>query len=103
MGNKKKDLSGLLKDMVTLIFKWLFGLSLGITIIIQFRIIPNFFMVVFDLLLVTAIIIKENLFKFPKDPRNDTYVFYINVALFLLMVVIFYQYWDIVKRFFMIE
>lgn len=103
MGNKKKGLSGLLKDMVTLIFKWLFGLSLGITIIIQFRIIPNFFMVVFDLLLVTAIIIKENLFKFPRDPRNETYLFYIDVVLFLLIIVIFYQYWDIVKHFFMIK
>lgn len=103
MGNKKKGLSRLLKDIVTLIFKWLFGLSLGITIIIQFRIIPNFFMVVFDLLLVTAIIIKENLFKFPRDPRNETYLFYIDVVLFLLMIVIFYQYWDIVKHFFMIK
>lgn len=103
MGNKKKGLSRLLKDIVTLIFKWLFGLSLGITIIIQFRIIPNFFMVVFDLLLVTAIIIKENLFKFPRDQRNETYLFYIDVVLFLLMIVIFYQYWDIVKHFFMIK
>ena len=103
MQNKKEYLSSLLKDLIILIFKWFFGLSLIITIIIQFHVIPSFVMIIFDLLLVINFIIREHFFNFHKKLRNDTYLFYINIILSFLMIIIFYQYWDIVKHFFMVE
>lgn len=54
-------------------------------------------MIIFDLLFVTAIIISENLFKFPRNPRTETYAVCIDIALFFLALIIGALHWDAVK------
>ena len=57
----------------------------------------NFLMIIFDLLFVTAIIISENLFKFPRNPRTETYAVCIDIVLFFLALIIGALHWDAVK------
>lgn len=97
MSNKKEILIGWIKDIIIILSSLILLFSLILVLILHKLVSINFLMIVFDLLLMVGFIIQYNLFNFPRDPRNDTYLFYINITLVFLSLIICVQHWEIVK------
>ncbi len=97
MSNKKEILIGWIKDIIIILSSLILLFSLILVLILHKLVSINFLMIVFDLLLMVGFIIQYNLFNFPRDPRNDTYLFYIDMILFFLSLIICAQHWEIVK------
>ena len=97
MSNKKEILIGWIKDIIIILSSLILLFSLILVLILHKLVSINFLMIVFDLLLMVGFIIQYNLFNFPRDPRNGTYLFYINITLVFLSLIICVQHWEIVK------
>lgn len=97
MSNKKEILIGWIKDIIIILSSLILLFSLILVLILHKLVSINFLMIVFDLLLMVGFIIQYNLFNFPRDPRNGTYLFYINITLVFLSLIICAQHWEIVK------
>lgn len=95
--NKKEILIGRIKDIIIILSSLVLLYALIIVLILHKLVAINFLMIVFDLLLMVGFIIQYNLFNFPRDPRNGTYLFYIDMILFFLSLIICVQHWEIVK------
>ena len=96
--NKKERVIGWIKDFIIVLSAFILLSSL-ILVLLLHRIAPiSFFMIVFDLLFVIGLIISENLFNFSRSYKNDTYVFYIDITLVFLALIICVQNWDAVKQ-----
>ncbi len=95
--NKKEILIGRIKDIIIILSSLVLLYALIIVLILHKLVAINFLMIVFDLLLMVGFIIQYNFFNFPRDPRNDIYLFYVNIALVFLSLIICVQHWEIVK------
>ena len=97
MSNKKEILIGWIKSFISVLPAFALFFSFMTVFALHTVIAINFLMIIFDLLFVTAIIISENLFKFPRNPRTETYAVCIDIVLFFLALIIGALHWDAVK------
>ena len=96
--NKKERLIGRIKNFIAVLSAFIFFFLYMTVFILHTTITIDFFMIIFDLLFALTIIISENLFNFPRDPRTETYAIFIDVALFFLAIIICALHWDAVKQ-----
>ena len=95
--NKKERLIEWIKNFISVLSVFVLLFSLLTVFALHTIITIDFFMIIFDLLFALTIIISENLFNFPRDPRTETYAIFIDVALFFLAIIICALHWDAVK------
>ena len=97
MDNKSIILTNKIKDAIIFILTLIYFVLTCVVIILNVVAPLTFSLIIFDVLWVIYIVIEYNLFNFPRDPRNDTYLFYIDMILFFLSLIICAQHWEIVK------
>ena len=97
MDNKSTILTEKIKDVIILILTLIYFILTCLVIALHIIAPLTFSLIIFDVLWAAIIIIEYNLFNFPRDPRNGTYLFYIDMILFFLSLIICVQHWEIVK------
>lgn len=97
MDDKRTMLTEKIKDVVILILTLIYFVLTCLVLILNVVAPLTFSLIIFDVLWATYIVIEYNLFNFPRDPRNGTYLFYIDTVLFFLSLIICVQHWEIVK------